>query len=239
MGDAGNTDQGRVAPKPNDVQAHINTFWNAIAADYEAHTGNVAGYGSAQYHLWVDALASALPDPPAGVLDVASGTGYLALAAASLGHRVTAVDLAPAMLDELIANAAARGLDVDARLGDAVAPEFAPASFDAVTNRHLLWTLREPASAMSNWRELLRPGGRLVAVDGFWFTDWDDGDVPALFAEHYTSDTRRELPFMHLDSPEPILRMLTATGYVDLAAESRPDLSVGGGTPYLITATRP
>jgi hypothetical protein len=44
---------------------------------------------------------------------------------------------------------------------------------------------------------------------------------------------------MHLDRPEPILRMLTAAGFVDLAVEPRPDLSLGGGVPYLITATRP
>jgi len=67
----------------------------------------------------------------------ATGTGYLALAAASVGHRVTAVDLASTMIDELFASAAARGLAVDARLGDAVAPDFPPGSFDAVTSRHL------------------------------------------------------------------------------------------------------
>jgi SAM-dependent methyltransferase len=143
------------------------------------------------------------------------------------------------MIDELVASAAARSLTVDARVGDAVAPDFAPASFDAVTSRHLLWTLREPATAMANWRALLRPGGRLVAVDGFWFTEWDDGDVPALFAEHYTADTRGQLPLMHLDAPEPILDMLSAAGFVDPAAVPRPDLGLGGGAPYLITATRP
>jgi SAM-dependent methyltransferase len=162
----------------------------------------------------------------------------VALAAAALGHRVTAVDLAPAMLDELSAKAIARGLVVDARLDDAVAPDLAPASFDAVTSRHFLWSLREPARAMANWRQLLRPGGRLVAVDGFWFTDWNDSGVPALFVEHYTPDTRRELPFMHLDRPEPILAILTDAGFVDGAVELRPELSLGGGVPYLITATR-
>jgi len=223
---------------PDEVQAHITTFWGGVAAGYEGHAGNVAAYGSAKYQEWVDALASVLPDPPADVLDVAAGTGYLALAAASLGHRVTAVDLAPAMIDELVATAAARGLVVDARLGDAVAPDFAPGGFDAVTSRHLLWTLREPALAMANWRRLLRPGGRLVAVDGFWFTDEGD-DVPALFAEHYTADVSRELPFMHLDRPEPILGVLAAAGFVDLAVEPRPDLDLGNGVPFLITATKP
>jgi SAM-dependent methyltransferase len=218
------------------AQAHITTFWSTVAPGYEEHGGNVAEYGSAEYQRWVDTLASILPDRAADVLDVAAGTGYLALAAASLGHRVTAVDLAPGMLDELTANAAARGLTVDARLGDAVAPDFPPASFDAVTNRHLLWTLREPATAMANWKRLLRPNGRLVAVDGFWFTG--DDDAPPLFAEHYTADTRRALPLMHLDGPQPILDMLAAAGFVDAVVESRPDLSVGNATPYLLTATR-
>ena len=182
MAEPGSSDRDPVIRHPGDVQADITTFWNTVAAGYEAHAGNVAEYGSAQYQRWVDALAAVLPAPPSDVLDVASGTGYVALAAASLGHRVTAVDLAPAMLEELAANAAARGLAVDARLGDAVAPDFPPARFDAVTSRHLLWTLRKPASAMANWRQLLRPGGRLVAMDGFWFTKWDDRHVPALFA---------------------------------------------------------
>jgi SAM-dependent methyltransferase len=224
---------------PKDVQAHITTFWSTVAPDYDTRAGNVAEYGSIEYQRWVDALASVLPGPPSDVLDVATGTGYVALAAAALGHRVTAVDLAPAMLNELSANAAARGLPVDARLGDAVAPDFSPASFDAVTSRHLLWTLREPAKAMANWKQLLRSGGRLVAVDGFWFTDWKDSGAPALFVEHYTADTRRELPFMHLDRPEPILEMFAAAGFIDVAVEPRPELRLGGGVPYLITATRP
>lgn len=227
------------AQETNGAQEHITAFWSMAAGEYEAHAGNVTEYGSPEYQHWLDALASVLPEPPSDVLDVATGTGYVALAAASLGHQVTAIDLAPAMLDELKAKAAARGLTVDARLGDAVAPDFAPASFDAVTSRHFLWTLREPATAMGNWRELLRPGGQLVAVDGFWFTDWQDADVPPPFAEHYTADTRGELPFMHLDSPVAILDALTAAGFTDPAAKARPDLSLGAGVPYLITATRP
>ena len=107
-----------------------------------------------------------------------------------------------------------------------------------MTSRHLLWTLREPNTAMANWRALLRPGGWLVAVDGFWFTEWGEGDVPPLFAEHYTSTTRAELPFMHLDGPEPILEVLTAVGFVDVDAEPRPELALGDGMVYFITARR-
>jgi hypothetical protein len=54
---------------PYDVQAHIAGFWSTIAADYEAHAGNVAEHGSVEYQRWVDALASVLPDPPGEVPD--------------------------------------------------------------------------------------------------------------------------------------------------------------------------
>ena len=223
----------------SDAQAHITAFWSTVAWDYEAHSGNVAAYDTAAYRCWQDALARALPRPPAEILDVAAGTGYLALAAAALGHHVTAIDLSPQMHEELTAHAAARGLSVDARLGDAVTPDFVPASFGVVTSRHLLWTLREPAKAMANWRKLLCPGGRLVAVDGFWFTGQDESGVPPLFAEHYTPATTAELPLMHIDRPGPILEMLAAAGFVELTAEPHPELALESGVPYIFTAKRP
>jgi SAM-dependent methyltransferase len=126
---------------------------------------------------------------------------------------------------------------VDARLGDAVAPEFPPATFDAVANRHLLWTLREAEKAMANWLALLRPGGRLLAVDGFWFTSSDE--APPLFGEHYTPAAEEQLPLMHLNHPDPIVEMLSAVGFVEVTARSRPDLALEGGVPYFFTCQRP
>jgi len=36
--------------------------------------------------------------------------------------------------------------------------------------RHVLWTLPDPARVLRHWRGLLRPGGRLVLVEGVWGT---------------------------------------------------------------------
>ena len=58
MAEGDSTNRERVVPGPNDVQAHITTFWSTVAPDYEAHGGNVAAFGSAEYQTWVDALAS-------------------------------------------------------------------------------------------------------------------------------------------------------------------------------------
>jgi len=43
---------------------------------------------------------------------------------------------------------------------------FAAGSFDVAVSRHLLWTLPHPEAAIDEWVRILRPGGRLVVVEG-------------------------------------------------------------------------
>jgi SAM-dependent methyltransferase len=53
-------------------------------------------------------------------------------------------------------------------LGDAADPPLEPGSYDMVFARHVLWTL--PPAAVQKWVALLRPGGRLLLVEGRWST---------------------------------------------------------------------
>src|SRR5581483_4600941 len=144
-----------MSPSHEPAQARITGFWSTVAPEYEAHGGNVPARGSAEYGAWVAAIRELLPPAPADVLDIATGTGFVALIAAGLGHRVTGIDLSDAMLAEARAEAGRRGLPVTFRLDDAVAPEGAAASYDAIISRHFIWTLREPVRALRNWLEPL------------------------------------------------------------------------------------
>jgi SAM-dependent methyltransferase len=45
-----------------------------------------------------------------------------------------------------------------------------PAAYDVVLCRHVLWALPDQAAALRRWTGLLRPGGRLVLVEGSWHT---------------------------------------------------------------------
>jgi SAM-dependent methyltransferase len=204
----------------DDAQTKITGFWSKVAPEYEAHAGNVPARESAEYGAWVDAIRDLLPPAPADVLDVATGTGFVAIIAARLGHRVTAIDASREMLQEAQAKALAEGVRVSFQRHDAVAPSLPPAGFDAIVSRHFIWTLREPERAFRNWRELLRLGGRVVVIDGFWFEQpQGDNDVPGdegppgLFGAHYTKETRAALPAMHATSTAAIVEMFRAAGF--------------------------
>lgn len=202
------------------AQANITRFWNLVAPHYEARPGNTAAPGSTAYQLWSDLIARVLPAAPADVLDVGTGTGFVALQAAALGHRVVGIDLASEMLAVGRAQGAVRGLNVRFEEADAIQPPFGTDSFDAVTCRHLLWTLRNATAALSNWRSILRRGGRLVIIDGLREPrpshNVDPDDV---FGHHYGPEVRAALPFFGMQREEPILMALAKAGFrdVDLA----------------------
>jgi ubiquinone/menaquinone biosynthesis C-methylase UbiE len=200
-------------------QSRITEFWSTVAAGYDAHPGNVPTHDGAEHQAWVRAIAGLLPAAPADVLDIATGTGFIAMIAARLGHRVTAIDLAEPMLAAARAETQHRDLRITFLSGDAVAPDFPKRSFDALISRNLVWTLRDPETALNNWHELIRPGGRLVAIDGFWFpTESGDSEpLDGLFEQFYNKETRRLLPGWNYFSVEPIAALFERAGFADVA----------------------
>src|SRR5690348_16552336 len=69
------------------------------------------------------------------LLDVACGTGVVAVTAARLGARVTGLDLTPELLERARENAGVAGVDVDWYEGDAEQLPFGDAAFDVVLSQ--------------------------------------------------------------------------------------------------------
>lgn len=144
----------------------IRQYWDADAPTYDLSPRHRPQSPVVQA-AWTATLERLLPPAPASVLDCGAGTGFLSLMAARLGHRVTALDLSPGMLERLEAKARAEGLAIELVVGPADRP---PAGFDAVMERHLLWTLPDPAAVLAAWRAAAAPAARLVLVASLWGT---------------------------------------------------------------------
>ncbi|GGL30064.1 class I SAM-dependent methyltransferase [Planomonospora parontospora] len=152
----------------SETAASIASFWDAFAASFDEeadHGLRDPGVRAA----WAQRLRSWMPASPADVLDLGCGTGSLSLVLAEQGHRPVGVDLAPLMVGQARRKLTAAGFDALMLVGDASNPPAeAGSSFDVILSRHLLWTLPDPEEALRRWIGLLRPGGRLVLIEGRW-----------------------------------------------------------------------
>lgn len=98
------------------------------------------------------------------MLELAAGTGRN-LPFYDPGIRLTTVELSPEMLAIAKRRAAELGREADLRLGDAQALDFADESFDTVVITLALCTIPDDRQAVREARRVLRPGGRLLALE--------------------------------------------------------------------------
>jgi SAM-dependent methyltransferase len=166
--------------------------------------------------------------PGLEVLDVATGSGNVAIAAAQAGATVTGLDLTPELLEAARRRALQAGLDVRFIEGDAEELPFESGSFDRVTSCFGVMFAPRQQQAAAELARVVRPGGTVA------FTAWtpdgligrtfriissfmpapppelkppvswgDEEHVRRLFADSGAelSFERLTVPFMH-DSPE-------------------------------------
>jgi SAM-dependent methyltransferase len=140
-----------------DWRAFEHAGWQRAARHYHDWLGDVTGTAIAPLLEAVGVTRGV------SLLDVATGPGYAAAAAARRGATVIGVDFSMAMVEE----AAARFPGLDVREGDAEDLGFPDGSFDAVTSNFGILHFARPQRALAEAARVLRAGGR------FGFTIWD------------------------------------------------------------------
>jgi SAM-dependent methyltransferase len=150
------------------------------------------------------------------VLDVATGTGNVALRAASLGAHVTGLDLTPELFDTARERAAVLGVEVDWVDGDAEALPFADASFDRVLSVFgVQFAPRHEVTAAELVR-VARPGGVIGLVN--WTPESKVGELFSILGRYLP-------PAPSYASPPPLwgseehVRRLFADAPVELELE--------------------
>jgi demethylmenaquinone methyltransferase / 2-methoxy-6-polyprenyl-1,4-benzoquinol methylase len=168
----------------------VRGMFDRIAGVYDPlNTAMTAGL----HHRWRARAADlAQVGPGSRVLDVACGTGDLALELATRvvpGGQVLGCDFSEAMLARARAKAARRSLDVRFEWADALKLPYAEDSFDAATVGFGVRNFSDLTRGLSELARVVRPGGRVVVLEmtnptkpplSLFFGLWFDRVVPLL-----------------------------------------------------------
>jgi len=100
-----------------------------------------------------------------GVLDVACGTGNLALPAACAGAAVSGLDIAPNLIEQAKLNASAEGLAIRFEVGDVEAMPYRDSSFDVVMTMFGGMFAPRPELVTDELVRVCRPGGRIAMAN--------------------------------------------------------------------------
>jgi SAM-dependent methyltransferase len=155
--------------------------------------------------------------PGTRVLDVACGTGNLALPAARAGAAVTGVDIATNLLEQARGRAAAEGLPARFDEGDAEGLPYPDASFDAVISMFGVMFAPRPERAAAELLRVCRPGGRIALAN--WTPGGFVGRMFKVIAGHVPPPAGVPSPVLWGD--EAKVRERLGGGTTDLRATPR------------------
>ena len=134
--------------------------WDAIAPDYDRLVTPGGSRAVAE-----DALDRIQPAPGSRLLDVACGSGALALAAARRGAQVLGVDFSPTMIERLCARANDEGLpNVEGEVMDAHDLALDDDTFDVTASQFGVMLVPDQPRALREMVRVTRPGGTVLVV---------------------------------------------------------------------------
>jgi demethylmenaquinone methyltransferase/2-methoxy-6-polyprenyl-1,4-benzoquinol methylase len=220
-------------------EGQVQAMFDRIAGVYDVMNSVMT---AGLHHRWRERAADlARVGPGSRALDVATGTGDLALALAARGAEVVGADFSDGMLER--ARAKAPGIRFEH--ADALALPYDDASFDAATVGFGARNLGDLGRGLSEMVRVVRPGGRVVILEittptrpplSTFFSLWFDRVVPLLGKLAADSEAYEYLPRSVKRFPGPValaglLReaglddvrwILTAGGIIALHHGTRP-----------------
>src|SRR3954453_23206526 len=139
------------------AETQVEAMFDRIASVYDLLNSVMT---AGMHQRWRERAVD-LADAPATALDVATGTGDLAIALEARGTEVVGVDFAEKMLE--IARQKAPGIDF--RTGNALALDFADDEFDAATVGFGARNFDDLDRGLAEMARVVRPGGRVVVLE--------------------------------------------------------------------------
>ena len=214
-----------------DVRERIRQYWDRDSETYDRSPSH-ALTDPVEAAAWRAALRRHLPEPGARVLEAGAGTGSVTALLAELGYEITALDVSEGMLAR--AREKLAGHDVDFVTGPADRPP--PGPFDVVVERNMLWTNPDPVGSMAAWRQVTKPGGRLLVLEGIPGGLLNQAreraaelfrralGIPHDHHDHYDPDLWSSLPLAGASTPGPLIDAVRQAGWSRIRLERLRDV---------------
>lgn len=191
----------------------ITAFWDHAASRYEAD------HALANIPVWQTVLSGFIGENKAlRILDIATGTGMIANMLGSAGYtNVTGIDLSEGMMRIAIDHAREQNTNVNFIYGNAMELPTEDNSVDILISSRLLWTLSEPENALKEWYRVLKPGGRVIAIN-----ELEEDGICCSSMDTYAEETNvEEYPFGNV-SREEILSVFADAGFQNTTVSPMP-----------------
>lgn len=219
----------------NDVFKVIGDYWDRRSVDFDKD------HDTEDMDAWKVALERLLgEDKTKNVLDLGTGTGFLANLTASLGYSTVGMDLSAEMMRYAVRHAFESGSSAMYLCGNALNLPFVDDSVDNIVNARLLWTIVEPGKMLSEWFRVLRPNGRIFCfnrmAEGIGLrTNGENG----FFYDGAEADAALSIKDA---SMQELIALTEECGYVNVSIEQLPGLTREGfdyDPWYVLTGTKP
>ena len=219
-----------------EIKANISAYWHKRSNTYDKFP--ISRAEEEEKTAYCSVLKKFFNGNRLKVLDVGTGTGFVALMLAEMGHDTIGLDLTEGMLERARQKARGNGHRVSFQLGDAENLPFDDASFDAIVCRYLLWTLPDPWRALGEWYRVIKPGGSILCIEGQWQDSSLKGRLKRLIRQlgillyektnprklGYDKKTANRLPFRSGLTPEEAIGLFRAKGLTNISTERLTDV---------------
>ncbi|MBN1530645.1 MAG: ubiquinone/menaquinone biosynthesis methyltransferase [Thermoleophilaceae bacterium] len=202
-------------------ETQVRAMFDRIARVYDRMNGVMT---AGMHHRWrARAVDLAAVGPGSRALDVATGTGDLAIALRDRGAEVVGMDFSEVMLEL----ARAKAPDIRFEPGNALALPYADGEFDAVTVGFGARNFSDLGRGLAELARVTKPGGRVVVLEittpqkpplSWFFRFWFDQAVPRLGRLAGDSDAYTYLPssVRRFPGPEALAGELAAAGLANV-----------------------